>query len=305
MNIEAGSRKINLRKSLALRAGDLSWARWMGPGEPDISNGMEQDMENVTSDAGTRYGVFGPLRENLQPSALRFDTQEDALNFAAKLVEDSKHWLAVHNLNIVKRYKEAELEIVLVCRFDSESEKFHLVLSSIPDMGSGHLKESCSLDASGPANHASPDGNNVFMLIPVTNFVECPQEVIASQVRLESTKERLHFFRQVLGSPETIGHLSGTSSERECSILRIDFASSDRYSVSGIVESVPKILHEIGSSISNDRRDFLGHFDLVHNAVRSLRVRLSNSCVWVDTSELFDFPMEISEVLLSPCYLAS
>jgi hypothetical protein len=56
------------------------------------------------------------LLDKPETAGLRFDTHDDALNFAAQLVNDSKDWLAVHDLNIVKRYKEAELEIVFEFR---------------------------------------------------------------------------------------------------------------------------------------------------------------------------------------------
>jgi hypothetical protein len=41
------------------------------------------------------------LLDKPETAGLRFDTHDDALNFAAQLVNDSKDWLAVHDLNIV------------------------------------------------------------------------------------------------------------------------------------------------------------------------------------------------------------
>src|ERR1017187_278592 len=92
------------------------------------------------------------LLDKPDTAGLRFDTHDDALNFAAQLVNDSKDWLAVHDLNIVKRYKEAELEIVFEFRVRPQRDKFHLVFSSIPDVGFGHTKSRPQAGRSGSRN---------------------------------------------------------------------------------------------------------------------------------------------------------
>src|ERR1017187_10348780 len=176
------------------------------------------------------------LLDKPDTAGLRFDTHDDALNFAAQLVNDSKDWLAVHDLNIVKRYKEAELEIVFEFRVRPQRDKFHLVFSSIPDVGFGHTEVASDFDTTSHANHASSNRDHDFVLIPVTNFVECPQNIVASQVRLEPAKERLDFFRQVLGPPETVGHLSNTPREGESGEFWFNFARCDCHGVGSIVE---------------------------------------------------------------------
>jgi hypothetical protein len=198
------------------------------------------------------------------------------------LVKDSKNWLAIHNLNIVERYKKAELEMVVEFRVSSECDKFHLVFSSIPDMDIGHTELAHNFDANPSADDASSDGDYHFVLIPVTNFIECPQDIIASQVRLEPAKERLDFFRYVLGPSETVGHLTNASSERESGELRIDFARRDCYSVPSVIKGVSEIVHNVASNIGNRRGNFLRHFDLVNHMVRLIRVRLNNSLVWIE-----------------------
>ena len=53
------------------------------------------------------------LGDVTKPSSVRFDSQEDALNFARQCVEDSNRWLATYDLNFVKRYEKGELAIVI------------------------------------------------------------------------------------------------------------------------------------------------------------------------------------------------
>lgn len=50
------------------------------------------------------------LFNNSETVALRFDSHEDALDFARKCVEDSLRWLVVNSLDFVKRYVEMEME---------------------------------------------------------------------------------------------------------------------------------------------------------------------------------------------------
>ncbi len=53
-------------------------------------------------------------RNDTETPSLCFNSHQDALDFAANCVQDSKHWLAVHNLDLIKGYKEAEIELVFV-----------------------------------------------------------------------------------------------------------------------------------------------------------------------------------------------
>lgn len=49
------------------------------------------------------------------PVRLSFNSHDDALNYADKLVEESNRWLAVHEFNISHRYKKGDLEIRKLC----------------------------------------------------------------------------------------------------------------------------------------------------------------------------------------------
>ena len=49
--------------------------------------------------------------EKAETLGLRFDTHNDALNYADELLKDINHWLFVHKLDIVNRYKHHELNV--------------------------------------------------------------------------------------------------------------------------------------------------------------------------------------------------
>ena len=81
------------------------------------------------------YYLISPRRRD---SASIHTTMRSTL--PAQLVNDSKDWLAVHDLNIVKRYKEAELEIVFEFRVRPQRDKFISFLVLFQTWGSGILK---------------------------------------------------------------------------------------------------------------------------------------------------------------------
>jgi hypothetical protein len=231
---------------------------------------------------------------------LRFNTHKDALDFSAKSVEDSNNWLAVNNLDFVKRYKNTEIEIVLEFCFGAEGDKYHLVFCSVPNMGIGHLEETSTANLSPNANESGANRNDHFMLVSIAYLVECPQEVIPSLVRLEPAKERLDLLGYILGPHQRICHLSDTTSEGEGSVFGAAAARSNSYRVPGIVESTPKVVHQVPGNVPNGIWERRGQLDLVNLMVRLLRVRFNNSCVWIDLSKLCDLPLKLDEVFFSP-----
>lgn len=243
--------------------------------------------------------------DNPETAGLRFDTHQDALDFAAQCVQHSKDWLSVNDLNIVERYKKSELEIVCVLRSGSERNEYHLIFSSIPDRtGVGRGKESGAFKTHGTVHQGVADGNSDFMFIGDTYFVECPQEIIPSKVRLESAKKRLDFLGYVLAPTYTGCHVSNTSGEWESAVFGVSETGCDRNRVGGVVESIPKVLGDVRNDIADVRREFLSQFDFVNRVAGLIRIRLNNSLVSIAIDELQILPAKVLQVFLSPSDLA-
>ena len=68
---------------------------------------------------------------------LRFESHDDALDFARKSVEDGNRWLAVHKLDIAERYARGECEIRLICTARLKVAEYHFIFRAIPN-GHGH-----------------------------------------------------------------------------------------------------------------------------------------------------------------------
>src|ERR1051325_4575586 len=66
------------------------------------------------------------------PLSLRFDSHDDALNYADKLLKDINHRLFVHKLDIVNRYKHHEVNVHVEFTASNIAGKYHLVFGSVP-----------------------------------------------------------------------------------------------------------------------------------------------------------------------------
>src|ERR1043166_6909135 len=130
---------------------------------------------------------------------LRFNSHNDALNFADKLVKDSKHWLSVHELDIVNRYKKHDLNVHVEFTSSNIAGKCHLIFGSVPvrHMKRGVPRSRYGGEAHTLSNYGHRTDGPVF--IGITKLVESPDEVIPSFVRLEPANEVADFFRNFFG----------------------------------------------------------------------------------------------------------
>ena len=173
--------------------------------------------------------------------SLRFDSHQDALDFATKIVKDSKDFLATNDLDFAKRYKKSEIELVVEVCTRTESDEHHLVFRAIPDVGIWHIEEAGAANRSAKANASGSDRDGDFVFIGDAYFVECPEKVITSRVRLEPAKEGLDLLRYVLGPAQSVRHLSGTSSEGESGKFWVGIRSGqDCHGVTSVIKGVPE-----------------------------------------------------------------
>jgi hypothetical protein len=70
------------------------------------------------------------LNEVTEPSPFRFDSGEDVLDNANEIVQNSKRWLARHNLNFVEGYVKGQFQLAIHCVASKEGAKFYCLLNS-------------------------------------------------------------------------------------------------------------------------------------------------------------------------------
>ncbi len=250
------------------------------------------------------------LLGNSEALGLRFDSHQDALDYLAKTRQDSEDWLALYDGNFIDRYKRKEIEIVIPCSIGNlnraEPDYYHLIVSAVPFMRIGHGErppESSNSDLSSP--HDSLHRGKEFVFVPVTQFIQCPQEVVASSVRLEPAKQRLDLFREIGGLPNRTGHVSDILSKGERGIPSIRLTSRNGDSVASVVQGTAQINNNVASEIAERFWERLDEFYLVNLPSRIMRIGLDNLCVWIESMELPESPVEIGpQCFLSPCKIA-
>jgi hypothetical protein len=215
---------------------------------------------------------------------------------------------AFYERNPVERYKRNEIEIVIpigIRSLDrSESDNFHLVLSAIPYRGGWHREwPSKSMRLATATPHNSGHWSDEFVLIPITQFVQCPQEIIASSVRLESAKERLDFFREISGTSNRTLHVGDIPRERERRIFGVGFPGHSGDGISCHDENASQVGKQVLGELTESFWKRHRQFYLVNLPARLLRLQVgfNNSCVWIEVVELPDSPVQIGqEIFLSP-----
>jgi len=245
--------------------------------------------------------------DNPKTLGLRFDSPDDAVNFAAHSVSTSKDWLAFDPLNFVRGYKNGELEIVVEAfvggSVGAESEQFHLIFRAVPLVMQRHLKESCATYGDAGWHKYIEQGHDDLMLVRVASLVYCEEQVIPSEVRLEPAKERLDFARKISASAYSVNHVIERTSEGERAVFRVGFPDACGNGVSSIVESSPKVLHEFTEHIAHIVKfgtKFPCWFDFMNFMAGLIRVRFDNFVVWAAVSECFDLLPKIGKVFFTP-----
>jgi len=247
-------------------------------------------------------GLKSALNKNplgvAEPDSLRFNSEQDCIDFCAKAVQDSKDWLARKDLGSIQDYLEAKTEIVV--RIRRGPEEFDLIFGAVPALvksdGLGRL-----ITPKGPANSVVSGTNdsdrNHLVLVPVSYIVQCPEQVIPSLVRLESTKARENVrgyitLRQpralsaevieVLEKGKVVGPLSGVCGE----------------GAGDMIKCGSKVAHRIPDSQSDAIRDRLDQNSLV-DMLSTFRIWLYDDFVnAVVIQKDIEIPFEIVDVML-------
>jgi hypothetical protein len=234
-----------------------------------------------------------------EPLSLRFESHNDALDYASQLVEDSNRFLTANKLDIANRYKKGELEIHLRCRANRLPIEFHLVFLSIP-------ADIPSQDESAWQFRASPNSvtriiqNNRTdkrVFIGITEFVKCPEEIISSFVCLEPAHKIGDFWMQVLAFPlHAVLKINSIGSEGKISEPS---SLAETESVNSLVESETEVVGGIGGDIEQELWQRLCELEF-NNFLSIIRVNLTDYGVRVCAKEIESLPFKVLDVMLCP-----
>ena len=196
----------------------------------------------MIGNAGQAGANSGTAREDA--GRLRFDTQNDAFNFADILVEDGKRWLTTNNIHIANDYLKGNIELHVKLASRWESRKFKLV-AQVAHFTNAEGRRSLHMKAVSVHDHAVRQGGNVYaaLVFPRScNAADCPQEAIASHVWLKPFRKGSKLNRDVSAMPL---HLSGEAvfvlGKREVDAANVVHAKRGASIAKSLVQSVPQV----------------------------------------------------------------
>lgn len=242
------------------------------------------------------------LRDESESSRLRFDSHDDALDFARHCTENSRRWLAANSFDFVKRYADGQIYIVLRLRSRAGNGVYDLVFSAIPH-GNGNAAVASPIDGNVQAAGGKTGRNKQPMLVDVVGLVECPDKIIPSLVRLELPKKRRDIVRDVLASAgDNCIEIRCVFSDGKIGASGVDSPGRNSNGISRLIKRRPEVFDGIGSDLSETVRNCGCEFDLVQ-MVNASRVQLNSMGAWFSFKEIIDLPVEV--VNMSLCALDS
>jgi len=241
-------------------------------------------------------GRGGAKSQQADPMGLSFDSDDDFLNHANKMIEDGNRLLTAHKLDVAERYQRGEFDIHVCCTTRRLAKEFHLVFRSIPERGvdrdAADKYPAAQVEA---ADVAHGDWANDPMFVGVTEFVECPQGVIPSFVRLVPAYEVDDFFGQFFAPPAYRRFkMSFVTGEGEIA----EFSALDRLEcIDGLVKRGAQIVDSVGGDTFQGDWHGLSEPELMH-LLRCVRINLDESGYWVSVYECNDLPVKVTDMVL-------
>jgi len=206
-------------------------------------------------------GYIPAVSDPANAGRLRFDTQDDALNYAKELVKRGNEWAIAQGVRTPREdYLEAQCEIVLQVQFASgrKPRDFKLVMQVVPFVDD-------DLQGSGSLDNCLPEGGGILVSSSNAGLVSgtCeaahrPQNPVAvrSIVRLKSKAIVDEALVDVDALPfYFIFEVFRVSSEREVDSLCIFPSERNGRFTKGLVKREPQFLQDAGREVADFRRE--------------------------------------------------
>jgi hypothetical protein len=230
-------------------------------------------------------------------SRLRFDSSDDALDFARKCVEDGNRRFASQRFDLVKRYRELDLDIVVQLH-DGVSHQNHDLISRAVPSGGGKLHVAGVSHIEVLDVHSGPTERDWHQLgvLAAGDLVQCPEGAIPSLVWLERPRKRRDLLRDILASAHRARFVGRVTCEGKVRRLEGSATCRNGRGVHGLVKCVPKVLSDL-SHHDPPVGEFRWELDL-QDVMSGLRVALNRYGASVLLKECASVPLKITNVLL-------
>lgn len=216
------------------------------------------------------------LGEKPEPSRLRFNSNNDAISYADKVVEEFNRRLVENKVpNVAEAYRRVQMEIVVRLRIAAfNPADFHLIFRATP----GALDQNTGTFVDHFAREEN-SANEIFMFTDVGKLVESPEGFIPSLVWLKSRHQIKDFLRDIFGSisSTTVDIGSGLAERKVCVLAGL--SGRDGNCVTELIERGPKVLDRIERQPGDSQRQWLNQSDVLEIVSCIKRVWLSDNSV--------------------------
>src|SRR5215208_1285503 len=266
-------------------------------------------MHIITMTKQATNGSLGPapqgagapeISEKSDSLALSFSGPQDAINFARAGIQDANRRAACDAVELVKSYKEAKLDIVLNVTAGSDPSSYDLVFSAVVNWG---RKSKSTLHSQVFDLHPAAidtDGDQQSVLVGVTELVECPEGIIPSLMRIERSKQRSDFRRQIFASPFGVNiQFTGAVGEGEVGIFRLRDPSENGCGITTLIECGPQRFNRLDGGIGPTIGDFARKLEAMDRV--PIRVHLTDRSSWFIFEKSLNTFFQPTDMLLCAC----
>jgi len=237
----------------------------------------------------------------VESARLRFNSHQDALDFADHCVKNSRDWMTAHNLDFAERDLNLKMEIAFRLKIRGTDSEYEFVLNAVPDKRCRYHRTGRGLSATEDKGiettaYWAHDG----VLLQIGNVIENPKEWarVASAVRIEPAHNRCDVRRDIFAPPiYGVFDVGIGFAEREGCFARLRQSGTNGGSVARLIEDRPEIMDSITSKVCESFNEGLCKSYLVLFNSASM-IYLNRTGPWVIVNESTPLPFELGDVFL-------
>jgi hypothetical protein len=234
----------------------------------------------------------------------RSETDNQVVNQITKMLEDFKNRMTLNNLRLSERYIKGELHIFI--QFSLAGSDYVAIFERFPDVGGSEATDAA--EATRPiigdekTHFHKVDGRDEQSVVLVGNvqFVESPEHVVSTSVRLGSVNGIYSTLRHALYSSMSLGMVfRGKLPDRESGLL-VGRSTIDE---NELVGEMVKGTSEIVDSVPSDKSDFKRRgldIEYAVNVISRLRIMLTLNSMGLAIEEPVPLDFQITDVLFGP-----
>ena len=231
----------------------------------------------------------------------RLETVNQVVNRIKHVLERFEDRLTLDNLKLVERYLKGELQVLVLYKLSRKHGEHIACFERLPSVVGGRNVVGV-LRAN--AFKEGADCDQEAVLVDIVESMEPPKGVIPSLVRSASVDSFFSRLRHSLYFSGRFGHVfRGVVRDREIGSFEnpiIPRPVQPSKLKSEMIQCAPEISEGVSGDKGYEGRNRSSATEPIDHEIRSLRVRLSSSEIWVEVEEGAKRDIKILDVLFGP-----